>query len=261
MKKMKISFFEEYPTQKNLDVLKKISFKTELYIAAHSLNKFRTLEKVILKKYKNVRKCIYWPILKKEEGYWFSVFSDFNGMERVMRELTTNKKALTILWDAELPILNKILILRNALNYFKNKRLILNFLTNAKEYNLAIEIAEYEVENYFVDTLFQQLCLSFNPYQIPHTRIGMLYTSFIKNKSIENYFLKQLEKTRTKHEHFKVGIGCVGVGMGGDEPQLSPKHLARDLNILQKEGIKDIVIYRLGGLTKEHIKILKQFKS
>lgn len=259
MEKMNISFFEEYPTKKNLDVLKKISFKTVLYIAATSLNEFRTQEKIILKTYKNVEKCIYWPILKKDEGYWFSVFTDPKGIKRIIDELKTNKKSLTLLWDAELPLLNKSLLLRNVQYYFKNKELIITFLTNAKKYHLNIETAEYEVENYFVDRLFQLLCLSFNPFHIPHTRIGMLYTSFIKNKDIENYFLKQLEKTRGKHEHFKVGIGCVGFGVEGNEPQLTPEHLKRDLTILNKEGINEIVIYRLGGLTKEHIEILNEF--
>lgn len=55
----------------------------------------------------------------------------------------------------------------------------------------------------------------------------------------------------------KIGIGCIAKGIYGNEKILSPEELERDLKILQKSG-KEVVIFRLGGLNKEYVRIIEK---
>ena len=60
---MQIDFYEEYPTEKNLEKLKLVKYPLRLFVAAHSLEEFKTLEKKVKKIKKNTETC-YWPIVK-----------------------------------------------------------------------------------------------------------------------------------------------------------------------------------------------------
>ena len=73
---MQISFFEEFPTKKNLAKIRYVPFPTKLYLAAHSLKEFESIKVPSI-----VKEKIYWPILKREEGYWFSPFSKREAMQ------------------------------------------------------------------------------------------------------------------------------------------------------------------------------------
>ena len=91
---MQISFFEEFPTKENLAKIKYISFPTKLYIAAQSLGQFQKI-KIPSKK---VKEKIYWPLLKKEEGYWFSPFSKAQAIERILNEI--KPKSISVMIDS-----------------------------------------------------------------------------------------------------------------------------------------------------------------
>ncbi len=123
---MIVSFFEEYPTKENLAKLKLVSFPTKLYIAAESLDAFFKIKEKIKSKW--VKEVIYWPLLKKEEGYWMSPFADRKALKRIMQE-TVN---VPLLWDAEIPR-KRILMLKNILFFHSNKKLIRNFLSSHKK--------------------------------------------------------------------------------------------------------------------------------
>lgn len=133
---MKIYFYEEFPTKENLDKIKLIDFPTKLIVAAKSLEQFNPIRNKI-KKYKNIKEVAYWPILDKDEGYWFSAFAKNSALKRIIDELKQNKKPLTIMWDAELPIKSS-LIFKQFLNYFRNRKIILDFFKNSKRYNIKI---------------------------------------------------------------------------------------------------------------------------
>ena len=47
--KMKIDFFEEFPTKENLEKLKLIKFPSKIFIAAESLEEFKKAEKTARK--------------------------------------------------------------------------------------------------------------------------------------------------------------------------------------------------------------------
>src|SRR3989344_9192431 len=97
---MLISFFEEFPTRENLAKLDFVTWKTKLYLASPGLEAFN-LAQTDLRVNKQLLDIIYWPVLKKKEGYWISPFSQRKALQRTFHELT--KQVVPVLLDLELP--------------------------------------------------------------------------------------------------------------------------------------------------------------
>jgi hypothetical protein len=57
-------------------------------------------------------------------------------------------------------------------------------------------------------------------------------------------------------DKFRIGLGCVGKGILKIEPILTPEELAKDLEIAEERGAAEAIIYRLGGLNEEYIKVI-----
>ncbi|MEK6905405.1 MAG: hypothetical protein AABX24_03300, partial [Nanoarchaeota archaeon] len=60
-------------------------------------------------------------------------------------------------------------------------------------------------------------------------------------------------------ENYIVGYGTIALGVGGNEPILSPQQLEKDLQIALEVGVKEVVLFRLGGLNKKYAKVLEKF--
>src|SRR3989338_4984631 len=97
---MLISFFEEFPIPENLAKLDLVTWKTKLYLAASGLTTFKLLQQQIDPK-KNILETIYWPVLKKKEGYWISPFSQRKALQNIFDEL--KKEVVPVMLDLELP--------------------------------------------------------------------------------------------------------------------------------------------------------------
>ena len=87
---MIISFFEEFPTEETLAKLKLVSWPTKLYVAANSVEQFRAITSVV-RHNKQLLEAVYWPILKKQEGYWISPFSKQGALQQLFDELENKK--------------------------------------------------------------------------------------------------------------------------------------------------------------------------
>ncbi|GAF92312.1 unnamed protein product, partial [marine sediment metagenome] len=228
----------------------------KIIFAAPSVKNFVGIRKKL--KSSKVKDVIYWPVLKKSEGYYISAFSRSSGLNRVFNEILSNK--IPTMLDLEIPL--KRGILKHLHYFFKSKRLIDNFLLNAEKNGIEIYTAEYDIPHKLAEALFSFIRLTLNPKKFKHQRIVMLYTSFRKNQVIEDYLLKQLEKSKQKYgEDFLVGLGVIAPGVGENEPILSPSHLEHDLKVLNREGIKKVVIFRLGGLNKKYLEVIKKYVS
>lgn len=257
---MNISFYEEFPTKENLDKIRLIDFPTKLIVAAESLNQFNAIKNKI-NSYKNIKEMIYWPVLGRHEGYWFSAFAKNSALKRVVNELGQNKRPLTIMWDAEIPI-HKSLILKEAINYFKNRRIILDFFKKSDECNIRIFTSEYPLESKFLrNLLFDLFLISFDPKKFKNKKIAMLYTSFLKNHpDIESFLERQISIGKKAFGNdFMVALGTIAAGIGGNEPILKPEELNRDLRIAKNKGVNDVVIFRLGGLNEHYLNVIKKY--
>jgi len=248
---MKISFFEEFPTKKNLNKLDLVTWPTTVYVAAKSIKEFDKITSNI----KNKKVTIgYWPILEKKEGYWLSPFSSRKAVKRVIEEINNYKKPLKIMWDAELPFRHPKLFFRID-NFLTNKPRIKKFF---KQNGNNIYTSEYAMKNRFIEFLFRKLGVSFSPKKYKNKKIVMYYTSM--HKVVSNILLDNIKRLYKNHgRKLQVGLGTIAVGIHGNEPILKPKQLERDLKDMKRIGIKEVVVFRLGGLNKEYVKVLKKF--
>ncbi len=246
---MIISFFEEFPTKENLSKLKLITWPTKLYLAANSLKEFNNIKSKI--KNKNIKEFIYWPILKKEEGYWISPFSKRKALKRIFNELENNNTSVMI--DSELPTTqNPLLYLTQSYKFFNNKRLIRNFIKNYKN----IYTAEYYPQGKRKDKILSFLGLHFNPNKFNSKIIKMMYHSMHSfNKDL---IIKELKDgIKNYNENFLIAYGTISTGIQKTEPILKLSQLKKDLEIAKQTGIKEVIIYRLEGLNKNYLRILK----
>ena len=88
--------------------------------------------------------------------------------------------------------------------------------------------------------------------------IKMLYHSL--HHFNEKFLIAELRRGRQEFgDNYLVGLGTIAVGIGGDEPLLSPQQLKSDLELAEKTGINEVIIFRFGGLNKEYVQVLHEF--
>ena len=240
---MQIDFYEEFPTKKNLEKLKLITWQCKIFLSAHSLEEFKKIEKQARKINKKL-KYAYWPIIKN--SYWISPFSNTKDLKELFEELNKFKGELLI--DLELP-LNKKLIFKNFLFFLKNKKLIKEFLENNKK-----RITTAQVPSTLISGFYKLGGLDYN---IELEKSFMWYSSTLSHfmsRKIEKHLLKLVDNNL-----HSVSLGVIAKGIITTEPILSPESLGRDLRFVRKAGFNKIIIFRLGGLNKEYIKVIEKF--
>lgn len=240
---MEISFYEEFPIKENLLKLRLIKFPTKLFLAAKSFKEFKILEKEVKKINKNIE-CVYWPIIKN--SYWISPFSNTNDLIDLFSELDRYKNHLLI--DLELP-LKKRLILKNFFRYIKNKELIQSFLEKNKN---RITTAQYPLN--MINILMRIFGLDYN---IDYEKSFMWYSSILPGK-LNNRIKKSLTRLLVT-DKTSISLGTIAKGILSNEMILSPTKLKEDLEFVKDAGFKKVILFRLGGLNKEYIKVIDRF--
>ncbi|MDP3990324.1 MAG: hypothetical protein Q8Q01_03905 [archaeon] len=243
---MIISFFEEFPTEENLQKISLINWPCKLYLAAENLIEFNKLRKTI--KNKNILEVIYWPILKKKEGYWISPFTQKQALQRTLNEL--ENKNISVMLDLELPTRhNPRLYLTQSINFLNNKRSIQNFIQNHPN---VVYLAEYYPQNGWRSKLIKSLGLHYSNKN--SSIIKMLYGSM--HQFDDKFLIKQLQLGKNNYPHFIPAFGTIATGITNKETILSPKQLSNHLRIARNNKIDEVIIFRLGGLTKGYSKII-----
>ncbi len=257
---MKINYFEEFPSKKNLHRTKATKQGEILFLAARSLKEFEILKEKINKINKKID-IAYWPILK--ESYWISPFSKPEELKNLYAQLKDrkNKKKLKILLDLELPLLKKKLFLKNLGNFSKNKKLINKIFEDAEKLKLEIYTAEYPVPGKFIGGILRILGISPKDKNKKTSRIMMFYSSMIKNRWILNKMKKHISKeSMRRNGQMNLGLGTIAKGILGNEPKLTPKKLEQDLKFCKDCGITEVTIFGLEGLNSEYLKIINKYQ-
>jgi|ETN01SMinimDraft_4_1059930.scaffolds.fasta_scaffold24465_2 hypothetical protein len=242
---MNTHFFEEFPTIKNLNKLSLITWKHKLFLAAHSYKEFLHLQNNI-KQINKKTECIYWPILQGKEGYWISPFSKTSALKRIFQEIPNNQP---IMLDLELPFRHPWRFLTTLPYFIKNKSLIKKFFHSHKH----VYTAEYAVL-----WLSEILGVSYCDKKHPHTKIFMYYTSMLSKHHTKWFVENSLPYTLKHTKKCMVGLGTIAIGILGNEPILSPNKLKEDIQEMKKLKVKDIIIFRLGGLNASYINAIKK---
>jgi len=246
---MIISFFEEYPTALNLQKLRSVSWPTKLYIAAKSVTEFEKIISTI--KNKKVTELVYWPILEKNEGYWISPFSERKALQRIFAEL--NGKNISVMLDLELPLTrNPMLLLTQFFSFYVNRARIRNFI---QDYRGKTYLAEYHPQGTRKEQVLQFLGLHYtNPKAYV---IKMMYHSMyhISEEVVRRDFRQGVQAWG---DHFIAGLGTIATGVLENEPILSEEQLRSDLRLAREAGVKEVVVFRLGGLNELFVKVFSK---
>lgn len=153
--------------------------------------------------------------------------------------------------DLELPTTqNSKLYLTQLHNFPRNKSLIASFV---KDHNNV-----YTAEYFPIKSTLKFLGLNYDPVKYNSKMIKMFYTSMwpFPRNFLENKIKSYKEQFQDK---FIPAFGAIATGVSGNEPILSPEKLKADLEIARKNNIEEVIIFRIGGLNKNYIKIISKF--
>jgi hypothetical protein len=261
---MQIHFFEEFPGQKNLMNAKYITFPSVIYMAARSFEEFLSSRARLLDINPGLE-AAYWPTLKG--SYWVSPFSETQDLLRLRSELKkyVHKKNLKVLIDLELPLLDKRHLLKNLPHFFRNRSIIISILRMQELYNFHVKTAVYPAPSEFHAFVMRMLGVAYPKERYRHDSIIMYYTSMIKNKKTKAGIMRMISKGRSRAVEkqsiadTQLGLGTIATGILTDEPKLSPQELRKDLVFAKRSGIGTAVVFRLGGLDKDYLDVIKDF--
>ena len=216
-------------------------------MASNSVEQFRAITSVV-RHNKQLLEAVYWPILKKKEGYWISPFSKQGALQRLFEEL--EHKNVPVMLDLELPTTqNPLLYLTQFLNFRKDKNMIHSFVCNHPGETY---LCEYSAPEKGLQRLGLHY-LSKKSYVMK-----MLYHS-VHYYSPEKLKLEMQQGVEKYGDKYIVGFGTIAIGVQGNEPILSAGQLEKDLRIAREVGVKEVVLFRLGGLNKKYVKVMEKF--
>ena len=242
---MQVHFFEEFPSRENLRKAKHLG-ACKIFVAAKSYADFRR-HALALRNINPHIDTIYWPVLKR--SYWISPFSCSAELRRLIREIKEEKPD-SILFDLELPLLRPSLFLRNLGMALWNRNLVHMLYRVALRNGTHVYTAEYPAPGSWTFWLYRTLGISY-PVRYHHTRIIMFYSSMFGM-----VLRKRIAKFLPRYDNVMIGLGVIAPGYL-TKRLLSPAQLARDLRLCRELG-RDAVVYRLGGINEEYLKILRQ---
>lgn len=249
---MNFLFWCEFPERINFEKLnnlfKENNFTAKFGIVCTSKEDFLK-KKEFLSTFSNLKLVRAWPILPKEQGYWFSSFSSKDAIDSL-----DQYQGMAIKIDVEPPIpivknytsnplkmqwffWNHFVRKGKNLKYFQEKLLKLSKTTD-------IMLSTFSFPKFILERHGVIFAKQFK-YNF------IYYSSFIPRMLRPMYraYLKPIIKARLKHNptsSFAVGLLSPGIFL--NEPcYKSPKELEADVKFLKERGVQNIVVFRLGS--------------
>ncbi len=234
---MKVSFCEEFPTDQNMSKLKLIKFPTKVFIAAHSYEEFKS----ITKKYaqENIE-FAYWPIIPVRDGYWLSPFIPTNILKQTLKDASQSS---CVVVDLEFPR-NRFLLF-NLIGFVTRKKMLHQFLRTHKNMYSAEYPTSWRLLVWLGMVSKKNVSHKYNVGKMVYSKIIPLDVTKLITALKREY-----------GEALIVYLGCIASGVQGSEHILSPEGLRKDLEICKKAGVKEVCIFRVGGLNKDYLQAI-----
>ena len=265
----KVVFWCEFPETINWKKAEKLvkGIPLEVYVAVKTLKEYRS--------YKSKTKLpIYpWPVLSKEEGYWFSGFTDKKSIDKLKQFKGTKMKI-----DLEPPIpqwkYDTIRIIfyaiRKVFQKGKNNEYLKEVIykTAGKDSgvvtkNINLLINEFPFAKWYLKNHGTYLELKDSM-----EKNYMCYTTFAGNffRPLIRLYLKAFTKFAVRRDKdVMFSIGLIGTGILEREGiYKNVKQFKEDLEMVRDSGAEQVAIYSLDGILKrdnqeEWIKTIKEF--
>lgn len=255
--RVQIDYFEEFFNEETVDWVRRIPGPFRLILAAADFAEFRKKAAQIEEARPDVR-VGFWPIVPG--SYWISPFARRADIEATARDLENARPNDEVMFDLELPILTKSLFYKNLPGFFAKKRFIRGTMQELAGRGVHVSSAEYPPPGRFSSFLLRALGVSFSIPAVPYTRIVMYYTSMIPHGWIADGIQRQIRRDARRYgERFQAGVGPIAIGILGDEPVLPPADLENDLAFVRDAGVGTAVVFRLGGLNNDYMRVIESF--
>ena len=102
--------------------------------------------------------------------------------------------------------------------------------------------------------------INYDMTQFPHKRIMMYYTNKLNKKFLKKLAEKAIAKEKLEYgDNFQLALRSNATGIFGENPNMSSEDFRKDFNFVKNKGINTVIIFRLEGLNKEYLKIIKDF--
>ena len=157
--------------------------------------------------------------------------------------------------DAEYPLRQSPWLFFTQLpSFFKNRTLIRNFIKNHKN----IYVAEYFPEGNWKDKWMHFMGMHFDANIYNCKTMKMIYHSIVPY--LKGGITKKFQRAKRLYkDNYIPGYGTIATGALGYEPILKTTQLEKDLQHAKDANMKEVVIFRLGGLNKNYRDIIKRF--
>ncbi|RME55140.1 hypothetical protein D6777_01470 [Candidatus Woesearchaeota archaeon] len=242
----KVIYWCEFPEKvdwKTLQkILEKLDYHITIYVPCKDKPQYIWWRQEIKKLAPNVKEVNVWPILDKEDGYWFSGFTEkynidkldnFNGDKiKIDLEMPYNAEVYSF-WRSLVYVLKHLFKKGPNRMYLLNKIFKLN-----KESDILVN--EFPLPKFFLKR--------WGCYVKPIKGIKknlMCYTSIFPR-----FYVKYFIKSRLKeNKNLSISLGLIGPGILKKEPTYkSIKCLKKDLSMASSLGIKNIAVYSLESI-------------
>ena len=159
-------------------------------------------------------------------------------------------KNIPVMLDLELPTTrNPWLYLSEFFNFKNDKKLIHSFVCNHPGETYLCEYSAPEKS-------LQRLGLHYASKKSKVMKMMYHSVHYYSNEKLRSELQRGLKEFG---DRYVVGYGTIALGVGGNEPILSAEQLEKDLQIAQEVGVKEVVLFRLGGLNKKYVKAMERF--
>jgi hypothetical protein len=249
---MNLLFWCEFPERMNWEDLNSFfishSFTAKIGVACTSRQDFEEKKKSI-EKYSNLNIAMAWPVLSKENGYWFS-----SQTERKDIDSLDQYKGMKIKLDIEPRIPN--------ISSYKNNSFAL-YLWLFKQLFMKGKNQQYLQEK--ITELSKTTDIMLSTFPFPDTiliSLGMVFDKNMKYNYIfySSFFPKPLRMLYRIYMHFFIkrklkfspetffAAGLLTPGIFNDEPAYkNPGELEKDIKFLLKNNAKNIIIFQLNS--------------
>ena len=257
-----IIFWSEFPKRVNWKkantLLEKENLNIKVYLTCKTVKEFNSYKNKIKSKKITLGA---WPILKKEDGYWFSSFTS----KKNIKTLETFKN-LNIKIDLEPPLpkwrYNNFLMIFYLIKLFfikgKNKHLLQKTIRKLSNTKKELIINEFPLWK----SLLNRNSLHYESDKV--TNNIMCYTTIAGKllRPLIKFYLKIYLKNSNAQIY---SIGLLTQGILKDEKTYNNiKEFNQDLRMIEKTKVKQIAIYSLEGLLerkdpKEWLRTIKDY--
>ena len=176
----------------------------------------------------------WWPIMKR--GYFISYLSPKDDLVELLNAIE-HYKPNEVMLDLEVPLKIEIK------GTHEKKKILEKILEEADK----VTTVEYPYLSNITESMKKKIGLTLESDE----KIYICHTSY-SPRILSKIFEKAYKRDA------KIGVGTIAKGKFGFERIMKPKELKNTLRKLEEYG-RDVVIYRLGGLNKEYIEIIKEF--